>query len=202
MEISRLLSIAVISLLGAMSPGPDFAMVTKNCLNGSFRKGVMTTLGIASALSIHISYSVFGIAVLIYESPVLFHILKYLGAGYLFYLGIVLLREKGTQKVAEVKRGRSAFVSGFLCNLLNPKATLFIFSLFTQFIDPSMGLGNKTLLGLVILAVTLVWFIFLSYIITHKLVQKHFARFQFAIGKVMGFVLCFLALYIALQGKT
>jgi threonine/homoserine/homoserine lactone efflux protein len=66
----------------------------------------------------------------IQESPLLFLILKYLGAAYLFYLGIMLLREKMSPEGApeipnSVKKKHNPFISGFLCNLLNPKATLF-----------------------------------------------------------------------------
>lgn len=195
-------TVAVIALLGAMSPGPDFAIVTKNCLSGSFRSGILCVLGVHCALMIHITYCVLGLALIIAESPLLFHMLKYLGAGYLFYLGILLLKEKmgpeGVSKQTQSKRGRKSFVSGFFCNLLNPKCTLFMLSLFTQFIDPNMSLLAKVVLGAVILIVSLGWFIFLVFLITHRLFQKHVARFQFVIAKTMGVVLCLLALYVAM----
>jgi RhtB (resistance to homoserine/threonine) family protein len=203
MDLARVSAIALISLLGAISPGPDFAIVTRNCLSGTFRAGFLTALGVSCALLIHVSYCLFGIAIIIQESPLLFHILKYLGAGYLFYLGIVLLKEKtspeGSTKEAakQAKKKHSPFVSGFLCNLLNPKATLFVLSLFTQFIDPAMPILEKALLGSIFALITFTWFVFLSYLITHRLLQKHFARFQQVIIKVMGVVLCVLAVYVA-----
>ncbi|MBI5273958.1 MAG: LysE family transporter [Chlamydiales bacterium] len=201
MDIAKVLSIALISLLGAMSPGPDFAIVTRNCISGTFRSGFLTTLGITTALFVHISYCLFGIALLIMESSLLFHILKYLGAGYLFYLGIILLKEKVSKEGFDtkklIKKKHSPFVSGFLCNILNPKATLFVLSLFTQFIDPNMSFLGKAMMGSIIAITGLVWFSLLSFLITHRLLQKHFARFQMVITKVMGVLLCGLATYIA-----
>ncbi|NGX47108.1 MAG: Leucine efflux protein [Chlamydiae bacterium] len=200
MDISSLSSIAFISLLAAMSPGPDFAVVTKNCLSGTFKAGFLTALGVSSALLIHISYCLFGLAIVIQQSPVVFHILQYLGAAYLFYLGMMLLKEKiSTESLLEKnnEKKKNAFLSGFLCNLLNPKATLFILSLFTQFIDPSMSFFGKVAIGSMISCIGLLWFILLSYLITHRLLQKHFARFQLIITKVMGIALCILAVYIA-----
>lgn len=203
MDITGISTIALISLLGAMSPGPDFAMVTKNSLSGTFRTGFLTALGVATALLVHVTYCLFGIAILIQESPFLFHILKYMGAAYLFYLGIVLLKEQispeGSPKIAnaEIKKRHKPFVSGFLCNLLNPKATLFVLSLFTQFIDPSMSFWGKAALGSVIAIVGFAWFVLLAYLITHRLLQKHFARFQLIITKAMGIILCLLAIYVA-----
>lgn len=203
MDITKISTIAIIALFGAMSPGPDFAVVTKNCLSGNFRNGFLSALGVACALMIHLTYCIFGIALIIAESPSLFYILKYLGAGYLFYLGVILLKDKvgpeGTSKKAQIQKGRKSFMSGFFCNLLNPKCTLFMLSLFTQFIDPGMSLFEKAIFGAVILFVSLGWFIFLSFLITHHLFRKHFARFQLAISKTMGVMLCLLALYVAVS---
>jgi RhtB (resistance to homoserine/threonine) family protein len=204
MEITKIASVALISLLAAISPGPDFAIVTKNCLSArTFRAGFLTALGVASAVLIHVTYCLFGLAIVIQESPTLFNILKYLGAGYLFYLGVMLLKEKtspeGSPKLAdaELKKKHKPFISGFLCNLLNPKCTLFVLSLFTQFIDPSMNFLGKALMGSIFAVIVFVWFVLLSYLITHRLLQKHFARFQLIITKSMGVILCCLAIYVA-----
>lgn len=195
----------LISLLAAISPGPDFAIVVRNCLSGKFKDGFLTSLGVATALLIHVSYCVLGIAIIIAESPLLFNILKYSGAAYLIYLGIVLLLEKTSPegKPKEVnaisKKRKGAFVSGFLCNLLNPKATIFILSLFSQFIQPGMSLHEKFLLGAIVPLTGFSWFILLSYLLTHRLLQKHFARFQLIITKAMGVILCALGLYLAFK---
>ncbi len=203
MDIAKVTTIVFISLLAAISPGPDFAIVTRNCISGTFRSGCLTALGVSCALLVHMTYCLFGIAIVIQESPVLFHLLKYLGAGYLFYLGILILKEKispegsPTTAQATIKKKHKPFLSGFLCNLLNPKATLFILSLFTQFIDPTMSFFAKAFLGSIFAFVVFIWFVLLSYLITHRLLQKHFAKFQLVITKAMGIILCFLALCVA-----
>ncbi len=200
-----MISIGLIALFGAMSPGPDFAIVVKNCLRGKFRDGCLTSLGISTALMIHLSYCILGVAWVIYESPFLFHLIKYVGAIYLFYLGITLLKEKITdEKVSELAQATSPkkhnpFLNGFLTNLLNPKVTLFMLSLFTQFIDPSMNVWDKVVLGVEITVISFVWFTLLSYLITHRLLQKHFTKFRKIITKTMGALLCLLALYITLS---
>lgn len=203
MEATKIATIALISLLAAISPGPDFAIVTKNSIGKTFRSGALTALGVAAAIMVHVTYCLFGIAIVIKESPIFFHMLKYAGAAYLFYLGIMLLKEKisteGARKVANahVKKIHTPFLSGFLCNLLNPKCTLFVLSLFTQFIDPNTQILWKVLMGSIFAFIVLAWFILLSYLITHRLLQKHFAHFQLIISKVMGAILCGLAFYVA-----
>jgi RhtB (resistance to homoserine/threonine) family protein len=204
MDFSKVISIGLIALLGAMSPGPDFAIVVKNCLRGKFRDGFLTSCGVAAAILIHVSYCILGVAWIIYESPFVFHLIKYAGAAYLFYLGIMLLKEKISEdkvsdlaKTAHPKK-HNPFLAGFLTNILNPKATLFVLSLFTQFIDPSMQFWEKAVLGSEIAVIGFLWFVLLSYLITHHLLQKHFVRFQKIITKTMGGALCLLALYIAI----
>ncbi len=195
----------LISLLAAISPGPDFAIVVKNCLSGKFKAGFLTSLGVSTALLVHVSYCLLGIGIVIAENPLIFNILKYGGAAYLIYLGIVMLKEKkktspeGDIEEAKTpsKRGKGPFTSGFLCNLLNPKATLFVLSLFTQFFQPGMGIHEKIILGSLLPIVAFAWFVLLSYLITHRFLQKHFAKFQFIITKTMGVVLCSLGIYIA-----
>jgi RhtB (resistance to homoserine/threonine) family protein len=195
----------VIALLGAISPGPDFAIVTRNCLSGKFRVGVLTSLGIASALVIHLSYCILGIALLISQSSFLYYTLKYAGAAYLLYLGILMLKDKTSPEGSEEnlkpflksKKRYPPFVSGFLCNLLNPKATLFILSIFTQYISPDTSLGVKVALGSLFPIISFLWFTALSYMLTHHLLQKHFQGFQVIITKIMGVFLCLLAICVA-----
>ncbi len=204
MELSKVISIGLIALMAAMSPGPDFAMVVKNCIRGRFRDGFLTSIGIASALLIHVTYCLLGVALVIYKTPALFHFIKYVGATYLFYLGVMMLKEKITnEKVTDLAQKVHAkkhhpFLNGFLTNLLNPKATFFILSLFTQFIDPMMSVFEKAVLGIEIAVIKFIWFVLLSYLITHHVLQKHFVRFKKIITKTMGFLLCLLALYVAL----
>jgi RhtB (resistance to homoserine/threonine) family protein len=202
--ISKLASLGLIALLGAMSPGPDFAVVVKNCLRGQFKDGCWTSFGVATALLVHVTYCILGVAWILYELPFLFHLIRFIGAAYLFYLGVMMFREKFTDdKASDLAetvhpRKHNPFLTGFLTNLLNPKATLFILSLFTQFIDPSMHFWEKAVLGSEIAVITFFWFVLLSYMVTHHYLQKHFARFQTIITKTMGCVLCLLALYVIL----
>lgn len=202
MDISKVLAFASISLLAAMSPGPDFVLVTKNSLGGSLRRGAFTALGIGTALLIHVFYCVLGLGIVIQESDLLFNLIKYAGAAYLLYLGVLLLKEKSAAQTHSDEKPsfkHGPFVSGFICNLLNPKAALFVLSLFTQFVDPQMGFGPRMALGGVMALVTALWFLFLAYLLSHRLLQKHIGRFQLIISKVMGGALCLLALYVALR---
>ncbi len=85
---ASLLAIAFVSLIAAVSPGPDFFIVLKNSVSHSRKAGFLTTFGVSIALLVHLSYTLLGLGVVIAESPLLFAMIKYAGVGYLFYIGL------------------------------------------------------------------------------------------------------------------
>lgn len=190
------LTLALIALLGAMSPGPDFAIVTRYALTGSRKAALLASLGIAAALLIHAAYCILGLGILLVESPLAFRIVQIIGSCYLAYLGIRLLLPSKPSAPAKPVKSHQAFLSGFLTNLLNPKAALFILSIFAQFVRPETTLPTKVLYGLVIALIAMIWFSILSFLITHRYFLPHFKRFQHILMKVMGVILIALALYV------
>ncbi|MFI4938501.1 MAG: LysE family translocator [Candidatus Berkiellales bacterium] len=136
--LNDFIALGLISLLAAISPGPDFVIVAQNSLLHGKRVGIYTALGVALGCTIHITYCVIGIAVIVAESIIAFNIIKYLGAAYLIYIGVKgLLAKKAsadvllTQSNHTIKELSSlrAVRNGFLVNVLNPKATLFFLSM-------------------------------------------------------------------------
>jgi RhtB (resistance to homoserine/threonine) family protein len=194
-DFSNLFAIAVVSLVAAVSPGPDFFIVVKNSLSHSRKSGFMTALGVSLALLFHLTYALVGLGVLIAESPLTYALIKYAGVGYLFYLGLtaIITSFKNTDSL-DLKYSRAAYQQsnmkalrqGFLTNLLNPKAAVFFISLFSQFIDSNTSIFLKIEYGFINWAITLAWFIFISYLITAKGVVKKINRFQVYIDRVMG----------------
>ena len=81
------LLITSVHLLAAASPGPDFVLVSQQTLAKGRRTGLICSLGITLGLSIHILYSVLGLATVIAHSQPLLTAIKWLGGGYLIYLG-------------------------------------------------------------------------------------------------------------------
>ncbi len=153
--LPELLTIATIHMLGVMSPGPDFALISRNSLVYSRRTGILTALGLALGILTHLTYTIVGIGVLIAQSIVLFTIIKFLGAGYLIYIGYKSLRSKKREAVTEITEvpkpdlsAWQAIRNGYLTNILNPKVTLFFLSVFTQVISPTTPAEMKIVYGL------------------------------------------------------
>lgn len=191
----ELLTLALIALLGAMSPGPDFAIVARYAVTGCRKSAYLASLGIGLAILVHVTYCSLGVAVILSESKLLFRIVQIGGSLYLGYLGVCLFC-KESSKFSKQAHKKKALINGFLTNLLNPKATLFILSLYTQFIDPKTPMFFLLLYGVTIFLITLLWFFFLSFLMTHKKIVPYFTHFQKFLMKMMGIVLIILALTV------
>ena len=125
-------TIAIAHLFAVASPGPDFAVVTRQCITAGTKAGIWTSLGVGFGILLHVTYCIFGVALLISQSSFLFNAMKYLAGAYLIYLGAQSVRAfiesakpSYVEHVTSEHSVRKAFMLGFLTNGLNPKATLF-----------------------------------------------------------------------------
>jgi RhtB (resistance to homoserine/threonine) family protein len=205
--MQEFLSISALILLAAISPGPDFALVTRNSLMYSRKAGIYTAFGISVSILIHATYCILGLAILISESPFAFNIMKYLGASYLIYIGIKSLFAKRDRELIQVNhasqsiKGSQLFYQGLLCNLLNPSVIMFFLAFFTMVV-PGHTLALEAGYALEISAIQMIWFSTLAFMLTHPYVKRNLNRIQFYIVKMMGALLVGFGLKIATLSKA
>ncbi|EKT55740.1 leucine efflux protein LeuE [Providencia sneebia] len=123
-------------------PGPNSLYVLKTSTSHGTRSGYRAVLGVLTGDAILIFLSFIGVASVIKASPVLFMIVRYLGAAYLLYLGVKILyatffqpKSKSTTAEPVPVKSESYFIRALVLSLTNPKAILFYISFFIQFID-------------------------------------------------------------------
>lgn len=201
----QLLTVAGVHLLAVMSPGPDFIMISRNALVYSRRTGIYSALGLAAGITVHITYCLLGVGLLISKSILLFNVIKFIGAGYLIYIGYKSLRAKKAQGITVEAEQPMKHMSpiaavrmGFLTNVLNPKATLFFLALFTQIITPHTPLGFQLLYGVEMIVATFLWFSFVAIVLSHGVVKRQFAKVQHRFEQVFGIILIGLGIKVAL----
>ncbi len=197
----EVLSVLTLCTLAAISPGADFAMVTRNSLLRSRRAGVLTALGIALALLLHVSYTLAGIGLLIAHSPLLFNLIRYAGAAYLIWLGLAMLRstpqpEQPAQAAA--LSDLAAMRTGFLSNLLNPKAPLFTVALFTQVIGPGTPFPAQVAAGAFLSLIHLLWFSLVACAFSSASAQRVIGRSRLWLERSLGLLLTGFGLSLAL----
>ena len=195
------IAVITITLLAVISPGPDFAMVTRNSLLLSRRAGVGTALGIALGVLVHVTYTLVGVGLLIQQSTVLFQALKLVGAAYLIYLGVKMLRTQASTPQADhaaaALSDAAALRTGFLTNVLNPKTTVFIVSLFMQVVQPDTPLAVQIGYGAFIALAHAAWFSLVALCFSAGAVRARLLAVRHWIDRAFGGLLVGLGLLLA-----
>lgn len=201
--MEQFFTIAIAHLLAVASPGPDFAIVFKQSVNGGVRAGMWTSAGVGTGIFLHVAYCVLGVALLLSRVDWLFVVVKLIAAAYLGWLGLQALWH--AWRSADVVRASAgadlapmrAFSTGFLTNGLNPKATLFFLALWTVVISPQTPVEIQALYGLYLALATFAWFAMLSRLLGQQRVRGLLLRSGKWFEAGMGAVLLFLAAQIA-----
>jgi RhtB (resistance to homoserine/threonine) family protein len=199
--------VAVAHALAVASPGPDFAIVLKQSLVHGRRTAIWTSLGIGTAILLHVGYSLLGLGLLIKNSEAWFNAVKYAGAAYIAWLGVQSLRAKPRDATVAANGDRvsapsthGAFATGFLTNALNPKATLFFISLFVLVVSPQTPKLIQAGYGLWMALATMAWFTLVAVCFTREDVRRSFLRHGHWIDRALGVV--FLAFAASLVVAT
>lgn len=136
-----LLVFAGVMVLGQFSPGPDMILLTRTALKRGARTGVEMALGIACGLTVHATVAVAGLALAFVRVPALRELMRWAAAGYLLWLGYRMLvgisvawySGVWVESITE-ESGRRPFLKGLFCNLLNPKAAIFLAAVVAPFL--------------------------------------------------------------------
>jgi RhtB (resistance to homoserine/threonine) family protein len=197
--------VALAHALAVASPGPDFAIVVKQSLAHGRRTAIWTSIGVGTAISLHVGYSLLGLGLLIKSSAVWFNAVKFAGAVYIAWLGVQSLRAKPRnvsaaavdRNIVPLPSARAAFVTGFLTNALNPKVSLFFISLFVLIVSPSTPKIVQAGYGLWMVVATMAWFSAVSVFFTRAAVRQSFLRHGHWIDRALGVVFLAFAIRLA-----
>ena len=198
--MNELIAVALFTVLAVVSPGADFAMVTRSSYAFGRRAGLAAALGTALGVQVHVLYTVLGIAVIISQSPALFLAMKVLGAGYLIYLGYKSLTNT-TRISLEGGSGSqlgvlAAFRSGFLTNALNPKTMLFVVSAYTQVVQPGSSLAVNFGYGAFMSFAHWLWFSLVAVFFSSAVLRRAMLERQRLVDRVIGVALIGLGLAV------
>jgi len=126
-----------------VTPGPSILYVMSRSVGQGTTSGLVSALGLGMGSLIHAGAAALGLSVVLAYSPLAYSVVKYLGAGYLVYLGVqMLLAGDGLQRFAVILARQPltrVFWQGVVTELLNPKIVLFFMSFLPQFVDPTRG---------------------------------------------------------------
>jgi threonine/homoserine/homoserine lactone efflux protein len=191
------------TLLLAMLPGPATALLIREAVTGDRRRVVGVLAGIEVGIFAWAVFSGLGVAALVAASTLAYAVLKAVGATVLVVLGIQTLwnaRKGAPAAKARKVPGLRGFRGGVLTNLANPKAAVFAFSFYPQFIPHGMNvLAVSVLLGLVHVVVDIAWYTTLASVV--RTARRFFDRSGVKrwLERVVGAVLIALGLRLAVD---
>jgi threonine/homoserine/homoserine lactone efflux protein len=208
MSMTQLVGLGGVILLGAMSPGPDFVIVTRSAALSGRRAGMACATGIGAGVFAWSAVTAAGVSGVLAASAVAFTVVKLAGAAYLMLLGIraLLGARRGEYDGPDEVRPNPigplrAFRQGLLTNLLNPKVAVFFIALVPQFLPADPAILDTIMLGAVAAAVSVLWFCVVANVV--EALRRVFAkvRVRRTIDAVMGGLLIGLGLRIAVQSN-
>jgi threonine/homoserine/homoserine lactone efflux protein len=200
-NVAEWLSISFVATLAIISPGPSFTIALRNTLAKGRQSGLLTALGIATGDLLHALFSLFGLSVIIAQSPWVFTIVKIVGSIYLIYIGILGVLAKPTHIVTDlqgspINNNKSDFLKGFLVVLLNPKAWVFFVCLSSVIVSSKTLLGVRLFYSLWLSLISATWFSTVAYVFSHQHVRAKLMPYLHWIERLMGVVLIYIGLHV------
>ncbi|MDB5920444.1 MAG: lysine transporter LysE [Massilia sp.] len=142
----------VSGLLLNIMPGPDSLLIMTRSATQGWRAGSAAALGIGAGTLVHVFAAALGLSAILATSATAFTVVKYIGAAYILYMAIGLLRSRPHGAAAAMmvppRPYRKIFAQGFLTNVLNPKVAIFFLAFVPQFINADAP--NKALAFIVL----------------------------------------------------
>ena len=199
----QLLAVLAVAGLLTVTPGADMALVMRHALGGGTRPAFRASLGIGLGCLIWGAASALGVAVIFARSALAFEILKYVGGGYLIYLGVRALTStpKGVTN-AKAAIQINPFAQGLFTNLLNPKVAVFYVTFLPQFVVPDRSVFSQSLfLAATHVVMGLAWLTLYARFIDRMAAVLLTDRVRRRIEAVTGAVLMALGIRLALARR-
>lgn len=199
MELLPWLSLASVCVLGAMTPGASLAVVLKHTLSGSRKHGVYASIAHGAGIALYAILTVLGLALVIQQTPWLYDLLKYAGAGFLLWLAYKaftaqssLQSDSTLAEQPKMSLGKSIY-QGFMIAFLNPKIAIFFIALFSQFIDSHTLWQQKLIMVITVAGIDTLWYCLIALLVSHASVMDRLKAKAHIIDKVSGVALMLVA---------
>jgi threonine/homoserine/homoserine lactone efflux protein len=143
--------------------------------------------------------TIWGLAVLVTEIPVLYKLITYVGAAYLAWMGVKAICSKGDNKFSVDKTTApliEAARDGMMISLLNPKLAIFFTALFSQFVTADLTLSDQLIMLSTVVSIDSLWYISVAIVLSHSRLIDKLQQKSAMIDKISGIVLVGLALRV------
>lgn len=205
-SIAILLSIVGTVLIGAMSPGPSFVLVSHTAIIRSRRVGLAAALGMGIGGAIFALLALAGLHALLVRVEWAYLLFKLLGGAYLAYLGVRIWRGASLplppERAGSTDRGTAAwksFAVGLATQLSNPKTALVYGSIFAAFLPAAPERWLFTALPLGVFVVEAGWYALVALVFSAERPRAAYGRAKHVVDRIAGAVLVGLGVRLILD---
>ncbi|MEU5694002.1 LysE family translocator [Actinosynnema sp. NPDC020468] len=156
-DFSQLPAFLIACLVVVLTPGVDAFLLLRTSMRSGVRAGLRALAGIHTAAAVQVAVVVSGLGVVIARYPAVLVALRWLGAAYLLYLVVTIVRGLLRPAAQETTVPTRPFRAGFLTNITNPKMLLFSLAFLPQFIGTGSPSWQLTMLAAVFLTLAALW---------------------------------------------
>lgn len=191
-----------------ITPGSDTLYILGRSVSQGKSAGMMSVFGIITGALVHTILAAFGLSAVLMHSALAFNLIKWLGAGYLVYLGWRSIRSKENPVLEAERMGRaslrSIYLQGLLTNLFNPKVALFYLAFLPQFVHAGQSYGALPflILGLTFIATGTIWcmiVVVISDMMSRKVRTGSIGKY---LNKITGVIFIGLGIKLLGSGRT
>ena len=205
-----LLTVAGLTIVGLLSPGPNFVMITGRALSSGRAAAFAAAIGVSTGSMTHAIFGIAGFGAVLRSSSSVFTVAKLLGASYLVWIGMKSLRgalrarrERGSaqasiERLQPISVRRSA-IDGYLTQMSNPKSTLFFLAMFTTVVPAGTGLLESALIVATISALALAGYTLIAVLFSRDIFRRWYVGVGHRIDAVFGVVMIALGIRVALD---
>ena len=201
MGIYEWLSIALICVAGATTPGPSVLVIIYINNSRGFLSGIIASLAHGLGIFIYALISIFTLSLIDNNFPSIIPFIQLMGALFLIFLGYKLMFFKTIEKNINKnfiipKKVTGSFFLGLTTSLINPKILIFFTSIFSQFINNDFNDYNKVGIGLLAGIIDTIWYILVSYSVNLPKLKNYIIVTQKIIFLFFGFILIIFSIYL------
>lgn len=202
MKFESYLTMSIICLLGAITPGPSLAIVIRNTIAGGLKQGVFTGIGHGIGLTIYAFIAIMGLTSIIFADSYILEIIKFFGIIVLLKISFeLILKKELTKENNKIKiDNRKGFIDGLLISFLNPKILIFLTAVFSQFFSSELEFNDKIFMATIAGIIDAGWYVFVAISLSSSgILINSLKRKQNYVDRVTGFFLLVLSFYLLVK---
>ncbi len=201
MTLVSWLSLVAICCLGAMTPGPSLAVVLKQTINNGKLHAITACWSHALGVGLWAFACIFGLALIVAQSPYLFQLITWAGAAYLAYIGYQSLRsakaeQQSTQNTTKKASLLEAATEGAMISILNPKLAIFFIAIFSQFISAQAMFVEQAIMIATVILIDGFWYTIVVLVLAKGSVLNWIREKSQWVNRITGAIFILLAIRV------